>query len=202
MTEGLQPDLIMFKPLTQWLGWDGDTVSAKTHNKTCPHLRRLLPPFPSPKLGSFSCRPTGQPVGGFDRGLMTILRRADTESAGRATACGQIRRCSTHRVQMKRSGSASGRGGGSLHTEAGRVRGPHCHTEAKTINLSSLLNATWTRSFFVCFFFIEHTNNIWIVKDDFNRWFVCSRGTSFRQKCLFLIILCKTLTFRSCEIPK
>lgn len=44
-------------------------------------------------------------MGGYDRGLVTILRRADTESARRSNAGGQIGRRLAHREQMSWSGS-------------------------------------------------------------------------------------------------
>lgn len=110
-TEGRQPDLIMSEPQTQWLGWNGDTLAALTQNKN------MSPPASAPPhCSSFSLRLTGQPVGGFDWGLVTILRRADTESAAR----GQIGRCSAHRVQMRRSGSAGGERQRAEQTEPGR----------------------------------------------------------------------------------
>lgn len=50
--------------------------------------------------------PAGTAGGGYDRGLLTTLRRADNESGRRSNARGQIGRRSAPSEQMRRSGSA------------------------------------------------------------------------------------------------
>lgn len=69
-------------------------------------------------------------MGGFERGLVTILRRADTESARRSNAGGQIGRRSAHREQMSWSGSA-GMGGRGVGVQS-RLSGNVCEDDSES----------------------------------------------------------------------